>query len=100
MNWLIDPFEFEFMRGALAACVALSLGAAPIGVFMLLRRMSLMGDAISHAILPGAAIGYLIAGMSLLDAVLIVHMGAGGLAWIAVACFCLTIIFQRFIPGT
>ena len=65
MNWLIDPFEFEFMRGALAACVALSLGAAPIGVFMLLRRMSLMGDAISHAILPGAAIGYLIAGMSL-----------------------------------
>ncbi|KAA3653872.1 MAG: metal ABC transporter permease [Proteobacteria bacterium] len=65
MNWLIDPFEFEFMRGALAACVALSLGAAPIGVFMLLRRMSLMGDAISHAILPGAAIGYLIAGLSL-----------------------------------
>ncbi|MEZ5626934.1 metal ABC transporter permease [Denitromonas sp.] len=65
MSWLIDPFEFEFMRGALAACVALSLGAAPIGVFMLLRRMSLMGDAISHAILPGAAIGYLIAGMSL-----------------------------------
>ncbi|MCB1952855.1 MAG: metal ABC transporter permease [Zoogloeaceae bacterium] len=65
MNWLIDPFEFEFMRGALAACVALSLGAAPIGVFMLLRRMSLMGDAISHAILPGAAIGYLVAGMSL-----------------------------------
>lgn len=65
MNWLIQPFEFEFMRGALAACIALSLGAAPIGVFMLLRRMSLMGDAISHAILPGAAIGYLVAGMSL-----------------------------------
>jgi zinc/manganese transport system permease protein len=65
MNFLLQPLEFEFMRGALAACVALSLGAAPIGVFMLLRRMSLMGDAISHAILPGAAIGYLVAGMSL-----------------------------------
>jgi len=62
---MFETFEFEFMRGALAACVALSLGAAPIGVFMLLRRMSLMGDAISHAILPGAAIGYLISGMSL-----------------------------------
>ena len=62
---MFEAFEFEFMRGALAACVALSLGAAPIGVFMLLRRMSLMGDAISHAILPGAAIGYLISGMSL-----------------------------------
>ncbi|QID16288.1 metal ABC transporter permease [Nitrogeniibacter mangrovi] len=65
MNLLLQPFEFEFMRGALAACVALSFGAAPIGVFMLLRRMSLMGDAISHAILPGAALGYLVSGMSL-----------------------------------
>ena len=63
MNWLFEPFDFAFMRSALAACVALSLGAAPVGVFMLLRRMSLMGDAISHAILPGAALGYLL-GMS------------------------------------
>lgn len=62
---MLEAFQFEFMRGALAACIALSLGAAPIGVFMLLRRMSLMGDAISHAILPGAAVGYLVSGMSL-----------------------------------
>lgn len=63
---LISPFiEFSFMRRALAGCLALSLGATPIGVFLMLRRMSLAGDAISHAILPGAAIGYLIAGLSL-----------------------------------
>ena len=63
---LISPFiEFGFMRRALAGCLALSLGATPIGVFLMLRRMSLAGDAISHAILPGAAIGYLIAGLSL-----------------------------------
>lgn len=63
---LIAPFiEFDFMRRALAGCLALSLGATPIGVFLMLRRMSLAGDAISHAILPGAAIGYLIAGLSL-----------------------------------
>src|SRR5271155_3953209 len=63
---LIAPFiEFEFMRRALAAVVALSLGAAPIGVFLMLRRMSLVGDAMAHAILPGAAIGFLIAGLSL-----------------------------------
>src|SRR6201999_4527401 len=49
---LIAPFiEFEFMRRALAAVVALSLGAAPIGVFLMLRRMSLVGDAMAHAIL-------------------------------------------------
>ena len=63
---LIAPFtEFEFMRRALAAVIALSLGGAPIGVFLMLRRMSLVGDAMAHAILPGAAIGFLVSGLNL-----------------------------------
>src|ERR1700754_1602697 len=63
---LIAPFaEFEFMRRALAGIIALSLGGAPIGVFLMLRRMSLVGDAMSHAILPGAAIGFLFSGLNL-----------------------------------
>ncbi len=62
---LVSPFmDFEFMRRALVACFALSLGAGPIGVFLVLRRMSLMGDAIGHAVLPGVAIGYLLSGLS------------------------------------
>jgi len=66
IDWAIDPFiEFSFMRRALAGCLALSLGAPPIGVFLMLRRMSLMGDAMSHAVLPGVAIGYLLFGLSL-----------------------------------
>jgi zinc/manganese transport system permease protein len=56
--------EFSFMRRALVACLALSLGAGPIGVFLVLRRMSLMGDAVSHAVLPGVAVGYLLSGLS------------------------------------
>ena len=56
---LADPFmDFGFMRRALVACLALSLSSAPLGVFLLLRRMSLVGDALSHAVLPGAAIGF------------------------------------------
>jgi zinc/manganese transport system permease protein len=63
---LIAPFaDFEFMRRALAGIVALALGGAPIGVFLMLRRMSLVGDAMAHAILPGAAIGFLISGLNL-----------------------------------
>lgn len=63
---LIAPFvEFEFMRRALAGSVALSLGAGPLGVFLMLRRMSLVGDAMAHAILPGAATAYLLTGLSL-----------------------------------
>jgi len=70
---LLPPFiEFGFMRRALVAWVALSLSATPLGVFLLLRRMSLVGDALSHAVLPGAAIGYLLSGLSL------VAMGIGG----------------------
>ncbi|MBM3540450.1 MAG: metal ABC transporter permease [Alphaproteobacteria bacterium] len=62
----IAPFlEFAFMRRALAACLALALGCGPVGVFLVLRRMSLMGDAITHAVLPGAAIGFVFGGLSL-----------------------------------
>lgn len=63
---LIGPFaEFAFMRRALVATLALSLSAAPLGVFLTLRRMSLLGDALSHAVLPGVAIGFMVAGLSL-----------------------------------
>src|SRR3569832_964454 len=63
---LIGPFtEFEFMRRALAAEIALSLAGAPSGVFLMLRRMSLVGDAMAHAILPGAAVGFLLSGLNL-----------------------------------
>jgi zinc/manganese transport system permease protein len=62
----IGPFaEFDFMRRALVGIFVLSVSGAPIGVFLMLRRMSLTGDAMAHAILPGAAIGYLVAGFSL-----------------------------------
>ena len=63
---LLAPFaEFAFMRRALVATLALSLSAAPLGVFLTLRRMSLLGDALSHAVLPGVAIGFMLSGLSL-----------------------------------
>jgi zinc/manganese transport system permease protein len=79
---LIAPFaDHDFMRRALAGTFALSFSAAPIGVFLMLRRMSLIGDALSHAILPGVAIGFLFAGTSVLA------MAGGGL----IAGFLITI---------
>lgn len=63
---LIQPFvDFGFMRRALVGALALALGSAPMGTLLVLRRMSLMGDATGHALLPGAALGFLIAGPSL-----------------------------------
>ncbi|MEQ1534407.1 MAG: metal ABC transporter permease [Burkholderiaceae bacterium] len=78
---LFAPFiEFAFMRRALVSTVALSLCAAPLGIFLTIRRMSLFGDALSHAVLPGVAIGFIFFGLSL------TAMAVGGmLAGIAVA---------------
>lgn len=65
-DWLIGPFaDFSFMRRALVACFALSLGSGAVGVFLVLRRMSLIGDTMAHSVLPGAAVGFMVAGLSL-----------------------------------
>jgi zinc/manganese transport system permease protein len=70
---LVSPFvEFAFMRRALAGIFALSLSGAPVGVLLLLRRMALTGDGLSHAILPGTAIAYAFFGLSM------VHLTIGG----------------------
>jgi len=71
---IIAPFaDFGFMRRALIGCCLLSLGSAPLGVLLILRRMSLMGEAMSHAVLPGIAAGFLVAGLS------VPAMGLGGM---------------------
>ncbi|WP_348766770.1 metal ABC transporter permease [uncultured Salinisphaera sp.] len=64
--YAVEPFlEYSFMRRALVGCIAISLGSAPLGVLLIIRRMSLMGDAMAHAILPGAAVAFLFTGLSL-----------------------------------
>ncbi len=72
---VIEPFsDYGFMRRALVASFSLGISSGPVGVLLMLRRMSLVGDAMSCSVLPGAAIGFLIAGnLSLLA------MGLGGL---------------------
>lgn len=65
--FLIAPFaDYAFMQRALLGGLLIALSAGPIGVFLTLRRMSLTGDAMAHAILPGAAIGFLIFGLELI----------------------------------
>lgn len=71
---LVEPFALGFMRRALAGCLALSIAGPPLGVFLVLRRMSLMSDVLQHGILPGIALGAVIGGIS------VVAMGLGGFA--------------------
>ena len=61
------------MRRALAGCLALSVAAPPLGVFLVLRRMSLMSDVLQHGVLPGIALGAAVGGLS------VWAMGTGGM---------------------
>lgn len=62
---LVEPFEtLAFMRAALVACMALALANGSVGTLLVLRRMSLDGDVLGHAVMPGAAVGFLYAGPS------------------------------------
>ncbi len=55
------------MQSALIGSILLSISACPVGVFLMLRGMSLVGDAVSHAILPGVATAFLFCGFSLIS---------------------------------
>jgi zinc/manganese transport system permease protein len=80
IEFFLAPLHDEAVRHSFAAVLALALSAGPVGVFLMLRRMSLVGDAMSHAILPGVAIGFLIGGLS------VFAMTTGGLiAGLAIA---------------
>lgn len=62
----LAPFiEFGFMARGLLATLFITFSASVLGVFLVLRRMSLVADSMSHAILPGVALGFLISGMSI-----------------------------------
>jgi manganese/iron transport system permease protein len=60
IHYLTDPFQFEFMRQALWAGLAVGSVCAVLSCYLILKGWSLMGDAISHAVLPGIVIAYVL----------------------------------------
>lgn len=60
---LFDPFiHSDAMKRALAASLAISVAGAPLGVMLIIRRMALAGDVLTHTLLPGVAVAFLLAG--------------------------------------
>ena len=74
-------WSYEFVRRAVIATLVLSISVAPVGCFIVLRRLSLAGEALAHAIVPGIAIAFLISGGLTVGAMLV----GGVIAGLAVA---------------
>lgn len=70
MQWLLEPWVHPFMQRALLASLMVGILCAVIGCYVVLRSMAFMGDALSHAILPGVAIAYLVNGNLLVGALI------------------------------
>jgi manganese/iron transport system permease protein len=59
MSWLLEPFAYPFLQQALAISVLIAAAAGALSCFLVLKGWSLMGDAISHAVLPGVVLAYM-----------------------------------------
>ncbi|CDI46474.1 metal ABC transporter permease [Lactococcus lactis] len=59
-NFINGLYEFHFLQNSLVTAVVIGIVSGAVGCFIILRGMSLMGDAISHAVLPGVAISYIL----------------------------------------
>ncbi len=59
-NWFLEPFSFDFMQQALVIALLVSISAGALSCLLVLKGWSLMGDAVSHAVLPGIVIAYLL----------------------------------------
>ncbi len=85
---MLEWLDYAFMKRALVATSVLSFSVAPVGAFLVLRRLSLAGEAMAHAIVPGIVIAFVVAGLS------VASMIVGGLvAGVSVAA--LTTVLAR-----
>jgi manganese/iron transport system permease protein len=83
VDWLIDPFRWEFMRMGLLAAVLVGSTCAALGAYVVLRRMAFIGDALSHTALPGLVVAYL-NGWSLFGGAVVAGLlTALGIGWLS-----------------
>ena len=60
INWLAEPFTYPFMQNALLTALVVAIICAVLSCYLILKGWSLMGDAISHAVLPGVVVAYVL----------------------------------------
>ncbi len=83
MEWLIAPFRYGFMQTGLLAILLVGVTCATVGVYVVLRRMAFIGDALAHTALPGLVVAYL-QGWNLFGGALVAGLvTALGIGWLS-----------------
>lgn len=72
----MNPLALDFMQRALVAALLVGLAAPAVGVFLVQRRLALMGDGIGHIALTGVALGFLLGTAPVITAVVVATIGA------------------------
>lgn len=83
IDWLLDPWHHTFMQHAFIAIILVGIIAGAIGVFVILRGLAFLGDALAHAIFPGVVIAFMLGGSYLIGALIaaiVVSLGIGGIS--------------------
>ncbi len=62
--WVLEPLSYPFMLRGLVAVLLVGVVSGVLGTYIILRGMALFGNALAHAVLPGVAVAYLVAGSS------------------------------------
>ena len=83
MNWLLAPLQFSFMQTALLAALLVGVTCAVLGVYVVLRRMAFIGDALAHTALPGVVVAYLYGWNLFFGALVAGLLTALGIGWIS-----------------
>jgi manganese/iron transport system permease protein len=83
IDWLVAPWQHTFMQHAFIAIILVGIIAGAIGVFVILRGLAFLGDALAHAIFPGVVIAFMLGGSFLIGALIaaiIVSLGIGAIS--------------------
>lgn len=83
MNWILEPLQYAFMQKGFLAVFLVGTTCATIGVYVVLRRMAFIGDALAHTVLPGIVIAYLYGWNLFWGALLAGLVTAMGIGWLS-----------------
>lgn len=82
LNFLIEPWQYEFMRNAIAIGILVGVLCPVVGSYLIVQRMALYGDVIAHAVLPGLSLSFFLGIDITIGAFISGIMGAGTISWI------------------